>query len=118
MALFHKAPAKRSCFIYHDESGVVGTSGVFIVGLLFVKDREPIYQKIKSIRQALRFKEEMHFSDVSNPKACKVCSDVLNAALKEPIWFRAYVFDNSKIDLNYFGTYKKKARYTDRKSVV
>ncbi|MBL7130107.1 MAG: DUF3800 domain-containing protein [Candidatus Omnitrophica bacterium] len=112
MTLFHKKPVKRSCFIYHDESGVVGTSGVFIVGLLFVKKREPIYQKITEIRQGLRFKEEMHFTDVSNPKANKVCHEVLNAVLKEPIWFRGYVFDNRKIDLSYFGTYKKKARYT------
>jgi len=112
MDLFHKKPIKRGCFIYHDESGVVGTSGVFIVGLLFIKDRVPIYQKITEIRQRLRFKEELHFSDVSNPKANKVCCEVLTAVLREPIWFRAYVFDNSKIDLSYFGTHKTKARYT------
>lgn len=112
MALFRKQPIKRSSFIYHDESGVVGTSGVFIVGLLFIKNREPLYKKIAEIRQRLRFKEEMHFSDVSNPKANKVCCEVLNAALKEPMCFRGYVFDNSKIDLTYFGTHKKKARYT------
>ena len=112
MTLFQKRPIERSCFIYHDESGVVGTSGVFIAGLLFVKNRKPIYQKITEIRQRLRFKEEMHFADVSNPKANKVCCEVLDAVLKEPIWFRGYVFDNSKIDLSYFGTHKKKARYT------
>jgi hypothetical protein len=110
--LFHKQPAKRSCIIYHDESGVVGTAGVFIVGLLFVKHREPLYKKITEIRQRLRFKEEMHYSDVSNPKANKVCCEVLDAVLKEPVWFRAYIFDNSKIDLSYFGTHKQKARYT------
>ena len=112
MTLFQKRPVERSCFIYHDESGVVGTSGFFIVGLLFVKDRKPIYQKIIEIRQRLRFKEEMHFADVSNPKANKVCCEVLNAVLKEAIRFRGYVFDNSKIDLSYFGTHKKRARYT------
>jgi hypothetical protein len=112
MTLFSKKPIKRSCFIYHDESGVVGTSGVFIVGLLFVKDRESLYQKITAIRQRLNFKEEIHFTDVSNPKANKVCCEVLDAVFKEPIWFRGYVFDNSKIDLSYFGTHKKKARYT------
>ena len=112
MALFHRQPVERSCFIYHDESGVVGTSGFFIVGLLFIKDRKPLYQKITAIRQNLRFKEEMHFTDVSNPKANKVCCEVLKAVLQEPIWFRGYVFDNSKIDLTYFGTHKKKARYT------
>lgn len=112
MTLFHRQPSERSCFIYHDESGVVGTSGFFIVGLLFVKDRRPLYQKITEIRQSLRFKEEMHFADVSNPKANKVCCEVLKEVLKEPIWFRGYVFDNSKVDLSYFGTHKKKARYT------
>lgn len=112
MTLFHKKSVERSCFIYHDESGVVGTSGVFIVGLLFVKNRKQLYEKVTEIRHRLRFKEEMHFSDVSNPKANKVCCEVLNVALKEPIWFRGYVFDNSKIDLSYFGTHKKKARYT------
>ncbi len=112
MPLFHKTPVNRSCFIYHDESGVVGTSGVFIVGLLFVKDRQVLYTKIKEVRQRLNFKEEMHYSDVSNPKACKVCCEVLDAVLKEQVWFRGYVFDNSKIDLTYFGTHKKKARYT------
>ena len=112
MSLFHKKPVRRSCFIYHDESGVVGTSGVFIVGLLFVKDRKPLYQKIMEIRKQLNFKEEMHYTDVSNPKANKVCCEALNAVLKEPIWFRGYVFDNSKIDLSYFGTHKTKARYT------
>ena len=112
MSLFHKEPVNRSCFIYHDESGVVGTSGVFIVGLLFVKDRQVLYTKITEIRQRLSFKEEMHYSDVSNPKACKVCCEVLDAVLKEQVWFRGYVFDNSKIDLTYFGTHKKKARYT------
>ena len=112
MSLFHKTPVNRSCFIYHDESGVVGTSGVFIMGLLFVKDRQVLYTKITEIRQRLNFKEEMHYSDVSNPKACKVCCEVLSVVLKEPVWFRGYVFDNSKIDLSYFGTHKKKARYT------
>jgi hypothetical protein len=104
--------SKRNCFIYHDESGIVAASGVFIVGLLFVKERGALYHKISSIRRSYRFKEEMHFTDISNPKATKVCCEVLEAVLKEPIWFRGYVFDNDKIDLNYFGTQIKKARYT------
>lgn len=102
----------RSCFIYHDESGVVGASGLFIVGLLFIKERGVLYNKISSIRQKYRFQEEMHFTDVSNPKATKVCCEVLEAILKEPVWFRGHVFDNNKIDLNYFGSQVKKARYT------
>lgn len=34
----------RSHFVYQDESGVVGTTGKFVVGLLFVKDRKPLYE--------------------------------------------------------------------------
>lgn len=37
---------QRSHFIYQDESGVVGTTGHFVVGLLFVKARQPLYDII------------------------------------------------------------------------
>jgi hypothetical protein len=102
---------QRSCFIYHDESGTVGTDGIFIVGLLFVKERGSLYHKIGQLRSKHRFTEEMHFKDISNPKACGFCCQVLQETLKENIWFRGHTFDNSQVDLSYFGTHPKKARY-------
>ena len=54
----------RSHFIYQDESGVVGTSGDFLVGLLFVKDRQPIYDKIRSVREKYEYYKEFHFSEI------------------------------------------------------
>lgn len=101
---------QRSSFIYHDESGTIGTTGIFIVGLLFVKDRGLLYRKINQIRAKHQFKQEMHYTKISSPKECKFCSEVLQEILKENIWFRGHVFDNSKVDLSYFGTHPR-ARY-------
>jgi len=42
---------KRSHFIYQDESGIVGTTGNFVVGLLFIKEREPLYEIIRRVRE-------------------------------------------------------------------
>jgi hypothetical protein len=51
----------RSHFIYQDESGIVGTTGKFVVGLLFVKDRKPLYEIIKRVRQKHNYLERIPF---------------------------------------------------------
>lgn len=54
----------RSHFIYQDESGVVGTTGKFLVGLLFVKDRKPLYEIIKTTREKYDYWKEFHFAEI------------------------------------------------------
>lgn len=95
---------KRSHFIYQDESGVVGTTGKFIVGLLFVKDRKPIYQKIQAIRQKHNYWREFHFKEIFyfSSKRSRVACERLDAVLREHIYFRALAVPNDKLQLEYF----------------
>jgi hypothetical protein len=94
----------RSHFVYQDESGVVGTTGKFVVGLLFVKDRDIIYDKIKKIRQKHDYWKELHFKEIFyfSSKRSRVACEVLDEVLREHIYFRALAVDNDKLELSYF----------------
>ncbi len=95
---------KRSHFIYQDESGVVGTTGYFVVGLLFVKERQPLYDAIKRIREKHGYWKEFHFKDIHyfSSKRSRVACDVLDLILREHIYFRALFVSNEKLELKYF----------------
>lgn len=97
-------PKNRSHFIYQDESGVAGTTGTFIVGLLFVKDRSPIYEKIKKIRDKYNYQKEFHFKEIFyfSSKRSRVACEVLEEVLREHIYFRALAVNNDKLELKYF----------------
>jgi len=94
----------RSHFVYQDESGVVGTTGKFVVGLLFVKDRAPIYEKIKRIHEKHNYWKELHFKEIFyfSSKRSRVACEVLDEVLREHIYFRALAVDNDKLELEHF----------------
>jgi len=95
---------KRSHFIYQDESGNVGTKGKFLVGLLFTKERDSLYEKIQSIRREHNYWREFHFSEIrgSSYKRSRVACEVLAKILRERIRFRALCIDNNKLKLEFF----------------
>jgi len=94
----------RSHFIYQDESGVVGTEGKFVVGLLFVKDRYPIYEIIKKTREKHNYWKEFHFKDINyfSSKRSRVACALLDEVLREHLFFRALSVDNGKLELKFF----------------
>ena len=94
----------RSHFIYQDESGVVGTTGKFVVGLLFVKDRESIYEKVKKIRGKHNYWKEFHFKEIFyfSSKRSRVACELLDEVLREHIYFCALAVDNDKLELRHF----------------
>lgn len=96
--------SKRSHFIYQDESGVVGTTGNFVVGLLFVKERQPLYDIIKNVRTKHNYWKEFHFKEVHyfSSKRSRVACEVLDLILREHIYFRALFVSNEKLELKYF----------------
>ena len=95
---------KRSHFVYQDESGVVGTTGQFVVGLLFVKERQPLYDIIKRVRAKHDYWKEFHFKEIHyfSSKRSRVACDVLDEILREHIYFRALFVSNEKLELKYF----------------
>ncbi len=97
-------PNKRSHFVYQDESGTVGTTGYFVVGLLFVKNREPLYAIIKKIRQKHNYWKEFHFKEIHyfSSKRSRIACEVLDEILREHIYFRALFVSNEKLELKYF----------------
>lgn len=94
----------RSHFIYQDESGVVGTTGHFVVGLLFVKERQPLYDIIKRVREKNDYWKEFHFKEIHyfSSKRSRVACDVLDLILREHIYFRDLFVSNEKLELKYF----------------
>ena len=94
----------RSHFIYQDESGVVGTTGKFIVGLFFVKEREPLYEIIKKIRKKHNYWREFHFKEIFyfSSKRSRVACELLEEILRQHIYFRALAVSNDKLELKYF----------------
>src|SRR5882724_8037447 len=75
-------------FLYQDESGDVGRGQPhFIVGLLMVREREPLWAAIKRARDRWHYANEMHFEKVSNLRM-KVYEAVLDAMAKEAAQFR------------------------------
>jgi len=109
----------RSHFIYQDESGVVGTTGKFVVGLLFVKDRRPLYEIIKKIRQKHNYWKEFHFKEIFyfSSKRSRVACEVLEEILREHIYFRALAVSNEKLELRYFDNDIKKINDLTKKQV-
>ena len=95
---------KRSHFIYQDESGVVGTTGKFVVGLLFIKERQPLYDIIQEVRTKHGYWKEFHFSEIFyfSSKRSRVACEVLDRILREHIYFRALAVSNEKLELKYF----------------
>ncbi len=54
-------------FIYQDESGDVGRAQeFFIVGLLLVREREPLWNAIQQARDAHHYANELHFDKISS----------------------------------------------------
>ncbi len=96
--------SKRSHFVYQDESGVVGTTGYFVVGLLFVKDRKIIYEIIDKIRKKHDYWKELHFSEIfpASSKRSRVACELLDTILREHIYFRALAVSNEKLELKHF----------------
>ena len=94
----------RSHFIYQDESGVVGTTGNFLVGLLFVKERKPLYEIIGKIREKHDYWKEFHFKEIFyfSSKRSRVACEVLDEILRQHIYFRAMAISNEKLELRYF----------------
>ncbi|MFA4989996.1 MAG: DUF3800 domain-containing protein [Candidatus Omnitrophota bacterium] len=109
----------RSHFIYQDESGVVGTTGMFVVGLLFVKDRERLYEIIKRIRQKHNYWSEFHFKEIHyfSSKRSRLACDVLDEILREHIYFRALAVSNEKLELRYFEDDIKKVKDLTEKQI-
>jgi hypothetical protein len=102
----------RSHFVYQDESGVVGTTGKFVVGLLFVKDRKPLCEIIKRVRQKHNYWKEFHFKEIHyfSSKRSRVACEVLDEILRQHIYFRALAVSNEKLELRYFDNNIKKTK--------
>jgi Protein of unknown function (DUF3800) len=52
-------------FVYQDESGDIKQGRNFIVGLLRVRQREPLWTAIREVRDKEKFHNEMHFAKMS-----------------------------------------------------
>ena len=69
-------------FIYQDESGDVGRGQEhFVVGLLLVREREPLWAAIREVRNCHHYANELHFEKMSDLR-CRVYADVLSAVAK------------------------------------
>lgn len=99
--------------IYQDESGVVGTTGFFLVGLLFVprETRKKLYCEIGNLRRKYNFYSQMHFKDLQKKSSLRASlfSEVIGTAFQEDLQFRAYYIDNNELNLDFFGQTKYKA---------
>jgi uncharacterized protein with PIN domain len=109
----------RSHFVYQDESEIVGTTGKFVVGLLFVKDRNPLYDIIKRVRQKHNYWKEFHFKEIHyfSSKRSRVACEILDEVLREHIYFRALAVSNEKLELKYFDDGIKKTKDLSEKQI-
>jgi hypothetical protein len=102
---FRLPPARSFRFVYQDESGEAGHSSHrnFVVGLLRVRDRGPIWAAIAGVRQREKFLNEMHFSKLS-PFRERVYIEVFRAVRKvqREFVFSAIVVRNNLIDISRF----------------
>lgn len=91
-------------WIFQDESGSPAKDDFFIVGLLgmtpLVKRR--LIDSVKSVRDAYRFYDELHFQKFSNLRS-KVYKEVLDEAFKCYFTYRAIVVRKSDVKLSLFG---------------
>jgi hypothetical protein len=54
-------------FLYQDESGDVGRGQPhFVVGLLMVREREPLWAAVRRARDRWHYANELHFEKMSN----------------------------------------------------
>ena len=118
-------------FLYQDESGDVGRGQPhFIVGLLMVREREPLLAAIKRARDRWHYANEMHFEKVSNLRM-KVYEAVLEAMASEAGYFSyealavprdalnvGFVSDRRHLAYNYFTKLLLEHRCQDVKNAV
>lgn len=91
-------------FLYQDESGDVGRGQPhFIVGLLMVREREPLWAAVKGARDRWHYANELHFEKVSTLRL-KVYESVLRAMAAHTDLFRfeALAVARDAIDVRYF----------------
>jgi hypothetical protein len=75
-------------FLYQDESGDVGRGQpYFVVGLLMVREREPLWAAVRQARDRWHYANELHFEKISNLRV-KVYEAVLQAMANEMEHFR------------------------------
>lgn len=90
-------------FIYQDESGDVGRGQAhFVVGLLLVREREPLWAAIQEVRDRHHYANELHFEKMSNLR-CRVYADVLSAVARHAALFRfeALAIPRSAFELSF-----------------
>ena len=91
-------------FLYQDESGDVGRGQAhFVVGLLMVHKREPLWAAVKRARDRWHYANELHFEKISNLRA-KVYEAVLRAMADEAEHFRfeALVVPRDAVNVGFF----------------
>jgi Protein of unknown function (DUF3800) len=107
--------AKPFRFLYQDESGDVGHGQPhFIIGLLMVREREPLWAAVRRARDRWHYANELHFEKMSNLRM-KVYEAVLDAIAVEAAHFRyealavpredvnvGFVSDQRHLAYNYF----------------
>lgn len=75
-------------FLYQDESGDVGRGQPhFVVGLMMVREREPLWAAIRRARDRWHYANELHFDKVSNLRV-KVYEAVFREMAIEATHFR------------------------------
>ncbi len=91
-------------FIYQDESGDVGRGQPhFIVGLLMVRAREPLWAAVKRARDRWHYANELHFEKMSGLRL-KVYEAVLDEMAREAANFRfeALAVPRDEVNVNFF----------------
>lgn len=101
------------------KAAVVGTTGKFVVGLLFVKDRQPLYEIINKIRKKHNYWKEFHFKEIFyfSSKRSRIACEVLDEILRQHIYFRALAISNEKLELRYFDDGIKNTKELTEKQV-
>jgi len=92
-------------FLYQDESDEVGRGQTyFIVGLLMVCEREPLWEAIQRARDHWHYANELHFSKMSDLRQ-RVYESVFEevAKLKPLFRFHALAVPRSEVSLAHFG---------------
>lgn len=91
-------------FLYQDESGDVGRGQPhFVVGLLMVREREPLWLAVKQARDRWHYANELHFEKMSNLRF-KVYEAVLEAMAGEAAHFRfeALAVPRDAVNVGFF----------------
>jgi len=91
-------------FLYQDESGDVGRGQPhFIVGLLMVREREPLWSAVKRARDRWHYANELHFEKMSNLRL-KVYEAVLDemAGQAAHFSFEALAVPRDAVNVGFF----------------